>query len=241
MHLPLIFLLGLCFIPQYSTYSVIKSKFNDHRKKIFVRSSISDPQFIQITSKLQEKIMNFRSLSSPLIEVPDIFLSIESDILSQFESFDSYLKNLISNLLLSDNTTIDVDMFVMSSLTILIIIAISSIRDTSKNLMNIDESPYPSGKYSYVDAAKYFEKKKFLALNRGIEITALSASFGFRLLIDYYKKIIFDPDVEERRANEVVQLLTKLGPTFIKVGQSLSIRTDLLRPAYIKVRAVLIV
>lgn len=33
---------------------------------------------------------------------------------------------------------------------------------------------------------------------------------------------------------ELAQLLTGLGPTFIKIGQSLSIRTDLLSPAYIR-------
>lgn len=39
---------------------------------------------------------------------------------------------------------------------------------------------------------------------------------------------------EYRRGQELAQLLTKLGPTFIKVGQSLSIRTDLLSPAYVR-------
>lgn len=39
---------------------------------------------------------------------------------------------------------------------------------------------------------------------------------------------------EMKRGRELAQLLTVLGPTFIKVGQSLSIRTDLLSPAYIR-------
>ena len=39
---------------------------------------------------------------------------------------------------------------------------------------------------------------------------------------------------EYQRGRELATLLTKLGPTFIKVGQSLSIRTDLLSPAYIR-------
>ena len=39
---------------------------------------------------------------------------------------------------------------------------------------------------------------------------------------------------EEKRGMELAQLLTKLGPTFIKIGQSLSIRTDILSPAYIR-------
>ena len=38
----------------------------------------------------------------------------------------------------------------------------------------------------------------------------------------------------EKRALELSQLLTELGPTFIKVGQSLSIRTDILSPAYVR-------
>jgi len=43
--------------------------------------------------------------------------------------------------------------------------------------------------------------------------------------------------VEEReyqRGKELAELLTELGPTFIKVGQSLSIRTDLLSPGYVR-------
>lgn len=39
---------------------------------------------------------------------------------------------------------------------------------------------------------------------------------------------------EEQRGMELAQLLTELGPTFIKIGQSLSIRTDLLSPAYVR-------
>ena len=38
----------------------------------------------------------------------------------------------------------------------------------------------------------------------------------------------------EQRGKELGVLLTVLGPTFIKIGQSLSIRTDLLSPAYIR-------
>jgi predicted unusual protein kinase regulating ubiquinone biosynthesis (AarF/ABC1/UbiB family) len=39
---------------------------------------------------------------------------------------------------------------------------------------------------------------------------------------------------EEERGMELAQLLTELGPTFIKIGQSLSIRTDLLSPGYVR-------
>ena len=38
----------------------------------------------------------------------------------------------------------------------------------------------------------------------------------------------------DMRAKELTALLTILGPSFIKIGQSLSIRTDLLSPAYVR-------
>jgi len=37
-----------------------------------------------------------------------------------------------------------------------------------------------------------------------------------------------------KRAQRLVQILTDLGPTFIKIGQALSIRADLLSPAYLE-------
>ena len=49
--------------------------------------------------------------------------------------------------------------------------------------------------------------------------------------------IVCSNSLEEKSGERAIQLagvLTKLGPTFIKVGQSLSIRTDLLSPAYVR-------
>lgn len=40
-------------------------------------------------------------------------------------------------------------------------------------------------------------------------------------------------DVHSVRAEQLVSALTAMGPTYIKVGQALSIRADLLPPAYI--------
>ncbi len=52
------------------------------------------------------------------------------------------------------------------------------------------------------------------------------------ILLDLLTNKLTDPVQEGRRADELTDLLTRLGPSFIKAGQSLSIRTDLLRPAY---------
>jgi len=59
-----------------------------------------------------------------------------------------------------------------------------------------------------------------------------SLQFGLSLLRDKLDDKIADN--EEQRGRELAELLTRLGPTFIKVGQSLSIRTDLLSPGYIR-------
>eukprot|EP00957_Ditylum_brightwellii_P110084 8396160-Ditylum_brightwellii.AAC.1 len=47
----------------------------------------------------------------------------------------------------------------------------------------------------------------------------------------YREKLSENADI---RATELSRLLTELGPSFIKIGQSLSIRTDLLSPAYVR-------
>jgi len=91
---------------------------------------------------------------------------------------------------------------------------------------------YPLGKYDPDAARAYFDSRPAEAAARAAEIGTLSAGFGLSLLQDYLKKEL-DTNAD-RRAQELSVLLTRLGPTFIKVGQSLSIRTDLLSPAYVR-------
>ena len=92
-------------------------------------------------------------------------------------------------------------------------------------------SPYPRGTYDPTAARDYFSKQPLEVAGRALELVAKSAGFGVSLLSD-----ALSDDLEKRadeRASELVTLLTNLGPTFIKAGQSASIRTDLLPPAYI--------
>lgn len=93
-------------------------------------------------------------------------------------------------------------------------------------------SPYPLKKYDAVKAREYFDSRLDETIMRAIEVGFLSARFGASLLGDYLNKKL---DVNaEQRAEELTDLLTVLGPSFIKIGQSISIRTDLLSPAYIR-------
>lgn len=110
--------------------------------------------------------------------------------------------------------------------------ATSIIPSTSTTFPIDDDTPYPSGSYNATESAKYFKSRRLLLTTRTIELGYESASFGIGLLSDYLRNILFDPKQETKRAIEFTNILTRLGPSFIKLGQSLSIRKDLLRPIY---------
>jgi len=95
--------------------------------------------------------------------------------------------------------------------------------------------PYPKVKYDPLAAKAYFDVRPIEVVGRSLTISFKSLSFGLQLLTD---KFIGGESVwvqnQEQRGLELAQLLTELGPTFIKIGQSLSIRTDLLSPGYLR-------
>lgn len=84
-----------------------------------------------------------------------------------------------------------------------------------------DETPYPSGRYDRESAAAYFGRRPLRTLRRFFEIVVPASLFGLKLLRD-----------DEDQATALTNTLTRLGPTFVKVGQALSIRSDLLSPEY---------
>jgi hypothetical protein len=93
-------------------------------------------------------------------------------------------------------------------------------------------SPYPMNKYDAVSAKRYFDGKVEAVIRRATQVALLSGTFLFKLALDFISGKL-DANAEVR-AEELSVLLTKLGPSFIKIGQSLSIRTDLLSPAYVR-------
>ena len=93
-------------------------------------------------------------------------------------------------------------------------------------------SPYPMNKYDPVSARRYFDGKWSLVIGRATRIAFLSSAFLSGLAYDYLTGNL--KANAQRRADGLSVLLAKLGPSFIKVGQSLSIRTDLLSPEYVR-------
>ncbi len=89
----------------------------------------------------------------------------------------------------------------------------------------------PMRRYDAGAIAKYYRSRPWMALWRALVIVWGFAGFLFNLKWDEWTK-----QVEKnkfKRANQLRELLTNLGPTFIKVGQALSTRPDLIRQNFL--------
>lgn len=77
----------------------------------------------------------------------------------------------------------------------------------------------------------FFRKRPFDSASRFAQLVQLSSSFLFSALAD--KVLKREDSVVEERSQQLLEVVTNLGPSFIKVGQALSIRTDLLPAPYV--------
>jgi predicted unusual protein kinase regulating ubiquinone biosynthesis (AarF/ABC1/UbiB family) len=88
-----------------------------------------------------------------------------------------------------------------------------------------------SREYNQKAIAKYYRSRPWLVLWRALTIVWLFGNFLFSLLLDRWTN---QTEVNQpQRATELRQILTCLGPTFIKVGQALSTRPDLIRKDFL--------
>lgn len=94
------------------------------------------------------------------------------------------------------------------------------------------ERPYPQLTYDPQSARRHYRARPAIVAARALEIGWKSAGFGAAIARDYLKGADFMASNAPRRAEQLTALLTELGPTFIKLGQSASIRSDLLPPDY---------
>eukprot|EP00966_Prymnesium_polylepis_P108963 2521533-Prymnesium_polylepis.1 len=101
-------------------------------------------------------------------------------------------------------------------------------------------APYPpkADAYDPQAADEYYFARLPQVVSRFARLGALTLAFNLRLLLDLsaYKRA-GSPEEESwpneaERAKEALGLATQLGPTFIKLAQALSIRTDLIPEAY---------
>lgn len=80
--------------------------------------------------------------------------------------------------------------------------------------------------------AQYYRKRPLQVIRRALTIIWVLGGFALRLRVDKWRG-----QTEKnkfKRASELRQMLTRLGPTFIKVGQALSTRPDLVRKDFLE-------
>jgi predicted unusual protein kinase regulating ubiquinone biosynthesis (AarF/ABC1/UbiB family) len=79
--------------------------------------------------------------------------------------------------------------------------------------------------------ASYYNRRPWLVIWRALTVVWLFAGFLIGLLLD---RSVGNTEVNKyQRAEQLREILTQLGPTYIKVGQSLSTRPDLVRQDYL--------
>ncbi len=86
-------------------------------------------------------------------------------------------------------------------------------------------------RYNPQAIASYYNKRLWLVIGRATRIVWLFAGFLIGILLD---RSVGNKELNKyQRAEQLREILTQLGPTFIKVGQSLSTRPDLVRQDYL--------
>jgi aarF domain-containing kinase len=90
-----------------------------------------------------------------------------------------------------------------------------------------DELPF---RYDPVALKTYFQKRPIATLQRSLQVSSAASGFLAKLALDKVQNRTGDPVIQTERASELRDLVTSLGPFFIKIGQALSIRPDILPP-----------
>jgi predicted unusual protein kinase regulating ubiquinone biosynthesis (AarF/ABC1/UbiB family) len=90
----------------------------------------------------------------------------------------------------------------------------------------------PELRYDPFMLAGYYKGRPLQVLRRILTVLTPSLSFAFGLWLDSKRGVVVKND--QRRAAQLRELLTRLGPAYIKIGQALSTRPDLVPPVYLE-------
>ena len=85
--------------------------------------------------------------------------------------------------------------------------------------------------YDPVALQTFFKKRPLTILQRIVQLASVGGGLAFRLTLDaFLGRVKNNPELEVQRARELRDIITSLGPFYIKIGQALSIRPDVLSP-----------
>ncbi|MDY6806356.1 MAG: AarF/ABC1/UbiB kinase family protein [Cyanobacteriota bacterium] len=98
--------------------------------------------------------------------------------------------------------------------------------------MGINQSSSARRNYDPEAIAKYYRYRPWLGIWRTITVIWYFGGFIIGLLWDRWRH----PEIEHtpQRATQLREIITRLGPTYIKVGQALSTRPDLIRKDFLE-------
>jgi predicted unusual protein kinase regulating ubiquinone biosynthesis (AarF/ABC1/UbiB family) len=100
--------------------------------------------------------------------------------------------------------------------------------DRIKRLKTVGRTPlFQLKRYDFNAIANHYRLRPWQVIWRAVRVTVLFAGFILGLKSDDWRGVA--EQNKFKRAAQLRQILTKLGPTFIKVGQALSTRPDLIR------------
>ncbi|MBW4565767.1 MAG: AarF/ABC1/UbiB kinase family protein [Mojavia pulchra JT2-VF2] len=91
--------------------------------------------------------------------------------------------------------------------------------------------PEPT-RYNPAEIAAHYQNRRLEVVKRIFAVLGPTISFAFGLWWDSRRGITVKND--RRRAVQLRELLTQLGPAYIKIGQALSTRPDLVPPTYLE-------
>lgn len=92
--------------------------------------------------------------------------------------------------------------------------------------------PYGEANYDPHAAADFYKDRPIESISRLANIVGKTSGFISDTYLD--TKFGREDQVVDQRSDELLKLVSDLGPTFIKIGQALSTRTDLLPAKYAK-------
>jgi predicted unusual protein kinase regulating ubiquinone biosynthesis (AarF/ABC1/UbiB family) len=87
-------------------------------------------------------------------------------------------------------------------------------------------------RYNPQAIASYYNQRPWLVIWRALTVIWLFVGLGIGLLLD--RSIGHIEVNRNQRANQLREILTQLGPTYIKVGQALSTRPDLIKKDFLE-------
>jgi aarF domain-containing kinase len=116
----------------------------------------------------------------------------------------------------------------------LVNIAGSGSRTSSSSTLNRRETDVETGlpyAYNPVALKEFFKKRPIVVITRIMQLMNVGGNYVLSLLFDrLLQRNDNNPDIEIQRAIQLRTILTSLGPFYIKIGQALSIRPDVLSP-----------